>query len=393
MLRISLAALGIYFSALAAFAQPQQDSSSYESRKLKLEEVNFVSSYYSQDGNNSAVTGGTGTEKLTDFATTIEVRYSRYDRRSRKHTVSGELGIDVYTSASSDKIDPNTISSASAGDKRIYPSVTYAVANDAKRSTISVNGSISTEYDYFSKGISLGWGKLSKDRSREFSVKGQVYLDTWTVILPIELRGSSTLQGTKPRDSYSASFTLSQVLTRRLQILILADLAYQQGQLATLYHRTYFTDGTHKVEQLPDHRLKLPLGFRLNYFAGDNFILRTYYRYYKDDWGMRAHTAELEVPVKITPFFSVSPFYRYYKQEGVKYFASYQQHQAGEDFYTSDYDLSTLSSNMAGVGVRLSPPGGIFNIPAFNALELRYGHYKRSTGLKSDIITLLLKFK
>ncbi|MBL0740809.1 DUF3570 domain-containing protein [Chryseolinea lacunae] len=393
MLRISLTALGIYVSALAAFSQSANDSSAYSSRKLKVEEVNFISSYYAQDGNNSAVTGGIGTESLTDFASTIDVKLSRYDGHKRKHTLTGEIGIDLYTSASSDKIDPSTISSASAHDKRIYPSITYAITNEQKGTTISVGGSLSTEFDYFSKGISAGWSKLSKDRNREFSFKGQVFLDTWKVILPVELRSSTALNGNKPRDSYSASFTLSQVLNKRMQVLFLADFAMQTGQLATLYHRTYFEDGTHRVEKLPDKRVKIPVGVRLNYFAGDRVIVRTYYRYYTDDWGLTAHTAELEVPVKITPFFSVSPFYRYYTQQGVKYFAPYQQHQTGEEFYTSDYDLSTLSSNMGGLGVRYAPPGGVLNITTLNALELRYGHYKRSTGLSSDIITMLIKFK
>jgi hypothetical protein len=393
MLRISLAAIGIYFSTLAGFSQTLQDTSGYKNRKLEVDEVNFVSSYYKQDGNNSAVTGGIGTEKLSDFATTLDIKLSRYDRRNRRHTVTGEIGIDVYTSASSDKIDPNTISSASSGDKRFYPSIGYAVTNEQTGSTVNINGSISTEYDYFSKGLSLGWTKLSKDRNREFSVKAQTFLDTWTVILPIELRGSNSLSGSKPRNSYSASFTLSQVVTRRLQILLLADFAYQTGQLATLYHRTYFADGSHKVEHLPGKRLKLPLGIRFNYFAGDNIIVRTYYRYCKDDWGMKAHTAELEVPIKLTPFFSISPFYRYYRQESIDYFAPYQQHKISDAFYSSDYDLSSLNSNMGGLGVRYAPPGGVFNIPALNAVELRYGHYKRSTGLTSNIVTVLVKFK
>jgi hypothetical protein len=392
MLRVSLAALGIYFSALASFAQDVPDSL-YKKRKLNLDEVNFVSSYYKQDGNNSAVTGGIGTEKLTDFATTIDVRLSKYDWKHRKHTITGEVGIDVYTSASSDKIDPNTISSASRGDKRIYPSLTYAITNEQKGSTVSVNGSISHEFDYFSKGANIGWSKLSKDKNREFSAKAQIFLDTWFVILPIELRSSTSLRGNKPRNSYSTSFTLSQVINRRLQVLFLADVAYQEGQLATLYHRTYFTDNSHKEERLPATRFKLPLGLRANYFAGDRFIVRTYYRYYKDSWGLESHTAEIETPIKITPFFSVSPFYRYYNQKSVKYFASYGQHDVTEQFYTSDFDLSTLTSNMVGMGIRYAPPGGVMNISKFNAFELRYGHYDRSTGLTSNIITLLAKLK
>jgi hypothetical protein len=89
----------------------------------------------------------------------------------------------------------------------------------------------------------------------------------------------------------------------------------------------------------------------------------------------------------------VSPFYRYYNQKSVKYFASYGQHDVTEEFYTSDYDLSTLTSNMVGMGIRYAPPGGVMNISKLNAFELRYGHYDRSTGLTSNIISLLAKLK
>lgn len=393
MLRISLGAAFIYLSTLVGFSQSKADSSEYKDRKLKLEEINFVSSYYQQDGNNSAVTGGVGSEKLTDFATTIDVRLSRYDRLYRKHTISGELGIDVYTSASSDKIDPATISSASSKDVRIYPSLTYAVTNAAQSSTMSGTVSVSTEYDYFSIGLGTGWSKLSTDRNREFTVRGQVFLDTWTVILPVELRRSTNISGTKPRNSYSTSFTLSQVISKRLQAMLLTDVAFQQGQLATLYHRTYFTDMTHKVEKLPEKRFKIPIGVRLSYFAGDRYILKAYYRYYQDSWGMKAHTAELEIPVKVTPFLSISPFYRYYRQNAVEYFKSYAQHDVSEQFYTSDFDLSKLDSNILGAGIRYAPPGGVAGFNSLSALEFRYGHYERSTGLAANIITLLAKFK
>lgn len=392
MRRISLAALGVLLTTLIGFSQQLNDSTGYSDRKLSLDEVNFVSSYYQQNGNNSAVTGGVGSEHLTDFATNLDVKLSYYDHRHRKHTITPEVGIDVYTSASSDKIDPSTISSASSQDVRVYPSLTYAVTNEQRGTTWSVNGSISTEFDYFSKGVNIGWSKFSKDRNREFSVKGQAFLDTWKVILPIELRRRGDA-GTLPRNSYSMAFTLSQVINKRLQVLFLADVAFQEGQLATLYHRTYFDDGSHRVEHLPDARFKVPVGMRLNYFMGDRMIIRSFYRYYLDSWGLSAHTLEVEVPVKISPFFSVSPFYRYYTQQGVRYFSGFQQHALSETFYTSDYDLSTLRSQMVGLGIRYAPPGGLAGLARMNALELRYGHYSRSTGLNSNIITLLFKYK
>ena len=132
---------------------------------------------------------------------------------------------------------------------------------------------------------------------------------------------------------------------------------------------------------------------RANYFLGDKFIIRSYYRYYHDDWGLTAHTVNLELPVKITSFISVSPFYRYYSQNGEKYFAPYLGHSATEEFYTTDDDLSKFNSNSEGAEIRLSSPGGVFGIKHFNALELRYAHYKRTDKLHSDIVTLALNFK
>jgi len=66
--------IGMYLGILSGFSQPVQDSTKYKTRKLQLEEINFVSGYYRQDGNNSAVTGGIGTEKLTDFTNTLDVK-------------------------------------------------------------------------------------------------------------------------------------------------------------------------------------------------------------------------------------------------------------------------------------------------------------------------------
>ena len=118
-----LSVLGMYISILGAFSQTSKDTAQYKSKKLQLEEIDFVSGYYRQDGNNSAITGGIGTEKLTDITNTIELKLFTYDKKQRKNQFRVELGIDHYTSASSDKIDPKTISSASMDDTRMYPSL------------------------------------------------------------------------------------------------------------------------------------------------------------------------------------------------------------------------------------------------------------------------------
>lgn len=406
MKKIYLHVIMLFLGILGARGQikpktPPENGSNYESRKLKLDEINLVSAYYNQNGNNSAVTGGIGSEKLTDFANTIDLQLSKFNKKGRKNTFQFELGIDHYTSASSDKIDPTTISSASSADTRIYPSLNWIQSNESTGNSFGFTGSYSGEYDYQSIGAGFNLTRMSANKNTQFDFKLQAFLDNWTVILPVELRtGGSTgnnhepkNEGSSPRNSFSTSFSLSQVINQKLQAVIIIEPSFQKGLLATKYQRDYFTDGSLQAETLPDKRYKLPVAARLNYFATDQVLLRTFYRYYMDNWGIRAHTAELEVPVKLSSFISISPFYRYNTQTGSRYFAGYGQHVPGTDYFTSDYDLSSLNSNFYGAGIRLAPPRGVFGWQRISMLELRYGHYSRSTGLASNIISLNLKIK
>jgi hypothetical protein len=404
MKKICLVVIGLYLNLLSVFSQSttSTDSTQYKSRKLKLDEINLVNSYYHQDGNNSAVTGGIGTQLLSDYANDIELNLTGYNKYHHKKDLDIDIGIDYYTSASSDKIDSSTISSASSRDLHFYPTVTRTITDEQKGNKSELTASFSTEADYVSFGFGAGFAKKSKDKSREFEAKATIYLDQVKLILPIELRDSST--GGLPayhfhdypwthRNTFSTSFTLSQIVNDRLQLLFLMDAAYQQGFLSLPFHRIYFKDSTEKIEHLPSERLKLPIGVRANYFLGDKIIIRSYYRFYVDDWGLIAHTIDNEVAIKITPFFSVAPFYRYYTQTAINWFAPKRMHATTDKYYSSDYDLAAFNSNFFGVGFRISPPKGVFGKKHWDMLEIRYGHYKKNIDFHSDVISINLKFK
>lgn len=239
--------------------------------------------------------------------------------------------------------------------------------------------------------------KKPKNKSGEFSAGFQAYIDNLKLIAPIEFRANPNEKNphyaTTGRNTFSGSFSYSQIINKSLQLMLLADVVQQQGYLSLPFHRVYFTDGSIHQENLPGSRFKIPLGFRANYFAGDKFIVKAYYRFYADDWGLNSHTANIEVPVKITPFLSVSPFYRYYNQSAIKYFAPYGMHTAQDQYYTSNYDMSKFNSNFFGGGIRIAPPTGVFGIQRLSVLELRYGHYTKNIGMNANIISMNLKFK
>ena len=398
MKKLYLSVIGMYIGILAAFSQRQDpDSSTYRSRKLNFEEANLVSSYYTQDGNNSAVTGGIGSEKLTHISNVIDLKLGLYDRRNRKHSFTGEIGIDHYTSASSDKIDPKTISSASHADTRFYPSFGWTMENEKKGITVGAGISYSSEFDYQSFGVNVNFAQKTRNKNGELAAKLQAYIDQVSLIYPVELRNGSSREGddyaTTGRNTFSGGASWSQIINKNLQVLLEGEVVYQQGYLGLPFHRVFFDDNSVHVENLPSTRLKIPLGLRANYFIGDKFILRTWYRNYRDNWGINSNAVQVETVFKLNPFLSITPFYRFYQQSAANYFAPYQVHTAADEFYTSNYDLSKFNSNFFGAGFRISPPEGVFKLNHLNSLELRYGHYLKTTGMNANIISINLRFK
>ncbi|HTH81386.1 MAG TPA: DUF3570 domain-containing protein, partial [Mucilaginibacter sp.] len=298
-----------------------QDSTQYNPRKLRLDEVNFVTSYYSQTGNHSAVTGGIGTESVTDFANGLDLNFVWTNNHQNKNTLAVGLGFDYHTSASQAYISKTGASSPTG--TRLYPSLDWTVENSKSGNTFGIGAYYSNEFNYNSLGADLHFSVKTDNKNGEFSTKLQGYFDKVTLIYPSEFEpanastnsgsnfgngGHRDNYGSSTRETYSASFGYSQIINSRLQVAVLADVVGQNGFLSLPFHRVYFSNGKDTIERLPSSRFKLPLGFRANYFLGDNIILRSYYRYYGDSWGIRSNTANLEVVYKITPFFSLSPF-------------------------------------------------------------------------------------
>jgi len=435
MRKISLTIIGIYFTILNAFSQSaSKDTSGFRSRKLRLNEVNIVSSYYDQTADKSSVTGGNpgpiGNGDVTDLSNGLEIKMIGWDGKGRENFLTGSLGIDYHTAASQAYVDSN--GHAKSDGTRIYPTLDWAIENEAKGTQFGIGAYYSAEHNYYhSIGLNSSFSKKTH-RDGEFTFKLTGYFDNIKMIRPSELIPVSTLKEptgavtdsiiyittasgrtealsyntgqlvskgqrveipSNSRDSYTASFEYSQVINSRMQGAILIDLAYQTGYLGLPFHRVYFADSSRAmIENLPASRFKLPIGFRLNYFLGDNIIIRTYYRFYFDSWGLKSNTASIEVPLKITPFISVSPFYRFYEQSAVKYFAPYGVHTAADKYYTSNYALSAFTANYLGLDFRMAPPKGIFK-KYFNSFEIRYGHYMETTDLVSNVISLNLKFK
>ena len=400
----------------------QQDNTLYKKRVLESSEIDLLFSYYDQDGQNAAVTGGEGTEELTDATSTIVLRMPM----NEDDVLTVDVGLSAYTSASSSNVNPldggnSTVTpfDASSGESRkdllAYINPSYQHSSEDRNSIWSANLYFSSEYDYFSVGFGGSYSKLFNEKNTELTLSGRVFLDKWNAIYPIELRqgffddritGNGTYNPNftsfekENRNSYSLSLSFSQILSKRLQGALFMDVVSQNGLLSTPFQRVYFGDVGNffiddfqladDVERLPESRFKIPFGGRLNYYVNDLLILRSYYRFYWDDWGITSHTASLETPFKLTDKFTLYPTYRYYTQSAADYFYAKENALSTLEFYTSDYDLSKYDAHQYGLGIQykdIFTSTKIFNF-GLKTIDLRFSQYDRSDGLNAYIITL-----
>lgn len=415
----------------ASFAQQNQDSiKTYKKRVLENKEVDILFSYFSQDGDNAAVSGGRGTEELTDFTTTYIISIPLND----DDVLSISAGISAYTSASSSNVDPfdegeadafQASSGASSGDVWSNLTGSYTHSSDDRNTIWSANASISNEYDYFSVGVGGSFTKLFNEKNTELSIHGNAFFDNWTTIYPMELRpfenGADGLSNSlftgnaiagnanynpifnefenTNRNTYALGLGFSQILHKNVQGSLALDFVQQDGLLATPFQRVYFRDVADSFidnfqladanERLPDSRFKVALGGRLNWYINEVVTMRTFYRYYTDDWGIGSHTASIELPIKISRAFTLFPSYRFYNQTAADYFNPFETALSTDEFYTSDFDLSNFSANQFGFGVSYTDIFTKTRIGKWGikSIDLKFYQYNRNTTFSSSMIT------
>src|SRR5579871_3836058 len=74
----------------------KSSNTGYSPRPLHLDEIDLVSSYYWQNGDHSPVTGGIGTEKVTDIANGIDLKFVWGDPNYKQNSLTAGFGYDHH---------------------------------------------------------------------------------------------------------------------------------------------------------------------------------------------------------------------------------------------------------------------------------------------------------
>jgi hypothetical protein len=388
----------LYWSLLLLWASfittlHAQDSA-YRQVIVRKTEIEAAFSYYNQNGDHSAVTGGTGTEKLLVYAPNLKISHSF----NNHHSLFFSGGADFITSASTDNID-FVKSSPSLHDTRAWLNAGYSYKFKGKDLVLNGGAGFSVESDYMSEQVKAGIEYTESSGLRTYQLEAQAYFDDlrWGrfspdyrypvgLVYPVELRYQNWYD-TYRRNSYNFIFGFTQVIDKRTIVGIYPEIDWQHGLLATPYHRVYFTDGNEKVENLPENRIKFPFGLQVNHFTGGRVVLKGNWQFYADDFGIIGNAFKVEAAIKLNPVFTIIPMYRFYTQKGTSYFAPYGESRPGDTYYSADFDLSSFNTNEAGVLLIYSPEKYYGKHTSINEINLQYNYFIRTNGLYAHYLT------
>ena len=376
------------FLQFLANAQNHRDSIP---EKVNKTEIELVYNHYVQDGNNSAVTGGRGTEKLIVYGPMLTI-----NKINNKKSLGFNMGADIISSASTDRIN-FVMSSASVLDTRYYLNTKYGNTIGNKGFSMYGGAGVSFESDYFSLGGRVELIKEDEKRLRTYTAQLQAFHDDlrWgrshktplKLIYPVELRFKEWYDVHK-RNSFNLKLGLTQVINKRNIMGIFPELTYQNGLLSTPFHRIIFIDDTKAVEQLPEIRFKGSLGLKLNTFVAGRFIVKNFINGYTDTWGINAVSFENETAVKLSYQLSLLPGFRLYHQSGSPYFAEYGQHKTTDTYFTSDFDLNRFNSFNIGLGIKYTPFKYKVEALPFNTLVFRCNYFHTTNDLQALIFSI-----
>jgi hypothetical protein len=101
----------------------------------------------------------------------------------------------------------------------------------------------------------------------------------------------------------------------------------------------------------PDSRNRMTAVVKYGHYFLSHSAMKASYRYYWDDWSVKAHMLDLTFDQRMGRRWILTPRLRYYRQGSASFFA--YDFQSSQPNMSSDYRLSSFWSWLAGIGLTL----------------------------------------
>ena len=220
-----------------------------------------------------------------------------------KYSIEGSFVLDSMSGASPSSY--NSLSGASGKGIRDYRKAgDLKVTTFFDRAALGVGIAASKEHDYESNAFSLD-GRFSTANNNTTFAAGVGYSDD-------EIGSSNNLTLHENRRTTDGLIGITKVLTPN-------DLV--QSNLTVSIGKGYFSDPYKDFDKRPISRTAWAWLTRYNhYFAGPGAARHTSYRYFKNDWGIAAHTMEAAWYQPIGTGWTLRPSVRYYTQRAANFY-------------------------------------------------------------------------
>ena len=308
--------------------------------------------------------------------------------------IKAQFVIDIWTAASDTKIDAQTGASGSEAIKT-QGRISGKIGFQKEKNIWFYGGHIgfSSEYDYKSLNGSINVGRSFAQKNFTLGLRLQYYSDQVGLFQNLNPPETAEINTDLNRKIFASSINATQLLSIKDIIQFGFDYITASDFLESTAN-TVLIMSNRRSEQLPDLRKRYAFSTKWIHGIGENSALHTYYRYYFDDWEIRAHTLKLsyylEIDVEDEDY--IEFFLRTHQQEKSKYFS--KSFQNVQDFMTSDSDFDNFFSGELGIfflnnlgdkqwfGLILEDvEWGSGLVIAKRSNGMRYGYFQSSLGV------------
>jgi hypothetical protein len=382
-----LAAISLPASAAPLFGRVLGDE-----LPLMVDSIRARFSYFDQRGygyqSQAGAIGLPGSEEAVIEQPQLEIVAHQGPRLTHRMWVP----LDIITAASPDAVDAvkdpsgkivDAVSTASRRNEAGSLSLESTYQLDRK-STISVHGGFHLEEQFRSWDLGAGGTRSFADDNAVLAVSVNQVIDWFD---RYDIHGTR-LQRVY-RSSTNANLGLTQLLSPDTIVSFNYGFTVQNGELGNTWNAVPLPMRMLGPELLPRERQRHAFVGRLAEYLPWRGAMKFFYRFYVDDWGLMAHTAEVELYQRLSSWLYLRGNYRYYWQSGVSFYTELADPAA--KLRTADSDLAPFSAQALGILAAVD----VRTIKGLRDLHLDFGYerYFRTNSLTANIYTCSVGFR
>lgn len=262
-----------------------------------------------------------------------------YDTISGASPTGGYPSVDVTTSASGHTVAAGSLPLATYNDHRKSVGLAWGRKFGSQLPSIDVSYAKENDYTARSIGLSDAW-TFAGGRG---TLHGGVNFSS-DIVAPV----TNTLELPKKQQGFAFGWTW--ILTERDLFDVSASLMKQSGYLDDPYKIEPVGTAPNFVtmpDHRPDTRQRKAIVAKYGHYYLWGGALKATYRYYWDDWSVKAHTLDLVYEHRLNEDWLVSPTVRLYTQTAASFWGN--TFPVKQEYMSSDYRLAALSSILGGL--------------------------------------------